>query len=254
MIDIRIVCTHDALKLAEMLMRLLEAEQHQVRLTHGRQSLGDLEEAKTSRDAVLLIWSANAPSQHYMREWARNIPPARLIEVARAPGWPANTRKAPVLDFIAWRGERGARAWDALNERLRIINRAMAPPKPAPSRPALVLGLVGIAAVGAAAAVRMNDTAPAPALAQDAHEQTLVAAEPDTGVGGPLSAIEPPSVEEIERIPLLRYAPLEPPAPELMEISEYDAPELRPPTLLERLSSAFSPLRDIASNDDEDET
>ena len=82
--DIRIVCTHDAVKFAEMLLRLLGAEQHQVRLLAGRQSLAELEAAKTAQDAVLLIWSANAPSQHYMREWARNIPPGRLIEIARA--------------------------------------------------------------------------------------------------------------------------------------------------------------------------
>jgi hypothetical protein len=252
MIDIRIVCTHDAIKLAEMLMRLLEAEQHQVRLLPGRQSLADLEAAKASHDAVLLIWSANAPSQHYMREWARNIPAARLIELARAPGWPQGERKAPVIDFIAWRGERGARAWNSLNERLRIIARAQEPSRPAPKRAVMAMGLASIAAVGGAAMVRMHE-APGPALAApDASEQTLAALEPEIGVGGPLSASpEPPSVEELEI--RARFAPLDAaPAPDLLEISEYLSPSIRPPTLLERLS-ALNPLRDISFNDDENE-
>ena len=247
MIDIRIVCTHDALKLAEMLMRLLEAEEHQVKLVHGRQSLADLDEAKASRDAVLLIWSANAPSQHYMREWARNIPPARLIEIARAPGWPEGPRKAPVLDFINWRGERGARAWNALNERLRIIARAMAPPKPPPSRAALALGIASIAAVGGAVIVRLNDTAPGPDLASETSEEASIAAvETDLGVGGPLGAIEPASVEEIElrAVAMPRFERVDPaPTPAFSEIADYTAPELRPPTLMERLS-ALNPLRD----------
>jgi len=243
MIDIRIVCTHDAVKLAEMLMRLLEAEQHEVRLVHGRQSLADLEEAKTSRDAVLLIWSANAPSQHYMREWARHIPAGRLIEIARAPGWPTSERKAPVLDFIAWRGERGARAWNTLNERLRIIARAMAPAKPPPGRAMLAMGVASIAAVGGAVMVRLQDTAPAPELTAEANEQTLVAVDPALGVGGPLDAIEPASMEEIERVAHPRFASVEPIAsPDFADIPEYVAPDLRPPTLMERIS-ALNPLR-----------
>jgi hypothetical protein len=246
MIDVRIVCTHDAVKLAEMLMRLLEAEEHQVRLLHGRQSLADLEEAKASCDAVVLIWSANAPSQHYMREWARNIPPARLIELARAPGWPESERKAPVLDFIAWRGERGARAWNALNERLRIIARATAPKKPPPSRAALALGLASIAAVGGAAMVRMNETLPTPATSPETREQSIAVVDPETGVGGPLSAIEPASVEELEALRLVpnpRFTPLElTTPPDLVEIPETALAELPPPTLFERLS-ALNPLR-----------
>jgi hypothetical protein len=240
-------------KLAEMLMRLLEAEEHQVRLVHGRQSLADLEEAKTSRDAVLLIWSANAPSQHYMREWARHIPSGRLIEIARAPGWPTSERKAPVLDFINWRGERGARAWNSLNERLRIIARAMAPAKPPPSRAMLAMGVASIAAVGGAVMVRMNDSAPAPELTADAGEPSLVAVDPDLGVGGPLGAIEPASVEEIERIANPRFTPIEPiAAPDFADIPEYTAPDLRPPTLMERIS-ALNPLRNTDQGESGDQ-
>ena len=137
MIDITIVCSHDAMKVAEMLTRLLEAEEHKVRLLVGRQSLSEVETSKSARDAVLLIWSANAPTQHYMREWSRQISPLRLVEIGLAPGWPDIARKAPVIDFINWRGERGARAWNALNDRLRAVARIIEPPKPPPKRAAI---------------------------------------------------------------------------------------------------------------------
>ena len=253
MIDIRIVCTHDALKLAEMLTRLLEAEEHQVRLLVGRQSVADLEAAKTSRDAVLIIWSANAPSQHYMREWARNISPMRLVEIARAPGWPQSERKAPVIDFINWRGERGARAWNALNERLRAVARIMEPPKPAQNRAAMALGIASIAAVTGAAMVRMHEPAAPLVEASEATEQVLAATpDPSVGLGGPLDAIEPPSAEELElhRLPNPRFVPLDMPGePELFVGPNYEMAELPPPRLLERLAS-LNPLRDFGSDDD----
>lgn len=270
MIDIRIVCTHDAVKLAEMLMRLLEAEQYRVRVLAGRQSLAELDAARTSDDAVVLIWSANAPSQHYMREWARGIPPARLIELARAPGWPQSERKAPVIDAIAWRGERGARAWNSLNERLRTIARVHGAPKQAPKRAVIALGIATIAAVGGAAAVRVHDvTGPAIAEAPDSTEQTVeadiggplntmeqafaIAAPDDVGVGGPLtSAPEPPSAEDLENTPHARAAQLAALSLNTIEIPEYVAPALRPPTLLERLS-ALNPLRDISFSDNEED-
>lgn len=248
MIDITIVCSHDAMKVAEMLTRLLEAEEHKVRLLVGRQSLSEIETSKSARDAVLLIWSANAPTQHYMREWSRQISPMRLVEIALAPGWPEITRKAPVIDFINWRGERGARAWNALNDRLRGVARIIEPPKPPPKRAAIALGLASIAAVGGALVVRMHETPMDVAAAPDVHEQTttIAIADPETGVGGPLRTVEPPSVEDIEihRIPNARFVPLDAPAePVLVDIQPYDAPELRPPTLMERLSS-LNPLRD----------
>jgi hypothetical protein len=273
MIDIRIVCTHDAVKFAEMLMRLLEAEQHHVRLHAGRQSLADLEAAKASLDTVVLIWSANAPSQHYMREWARSIPPARLIELARAPGWPQSERKAPVIDAIAWRGNRSARAWNSMNERLRTIARAHdTPPKQGPKRAAMALGIASIAAVGGAAVVHVQETArPAIAEAPDSTEQTFTTVEADigdpldsteqaftsaasdsVGIGGPLtSAPEPPSAEDLEH-PEQRAAPLAAMSLNSIEIPEYVAPALRPPTLIERLS-ALNPLRDISLSDDEED-
>lgn len=263
MMDIRIVCTHDAAKLAEALMHLLGAEQHQVCLLVGRQSMLELAAAKASHAAVLLIWSANAPSQHYMREWARNIAPARLIEIGRAPGWPQGERKAPVIDFTAWRGERRARAWNSLKERLRIVARGDKPPaKSTPTRTAMALGLASIAAVSGVAMVRMHEPAPSvPIAAPEPPEETVAMAEPAAvvdidvavGIGGPLSiAPEPPSAEELEFVPTPRFAPLDAMPANRVEIPEYLAPELRAPTLLERLS-ALNPLRDISFGDDDEE-
>ena len=259
MMDIRIVCTHDAAKFAEALMRPLGAEQHQVCLIVGRQSLLEVEAAKASHAVVLLIWSANAPSQHYMREWARNIPPGRLIEIGRAPGWPQSERKAPVIDFTTWRGERGARAWRGVKERLRLIARELEPQtKSTPQRAVMALGLAGIAAVGGMAMVRMHDLAPsAPIATPEPPEQTIATFEADgdgdAGVGGPLSmALEPPSAEELDLVPLPEFAPVDAMPANRIEIPEYVAPEVRDPTLLERLS-ALNPLRDISFSDDEED-
>lgn len=250
MIGIHIVCAHDAVKLAETLMRLLEAEEHQVRLSYGRQSQSAIEDAKTSADAVILIWSDNAASQHYMLEWARQIPEQRLIELARSNNWPRSSRKAPVIDFTNWRGVRGARAWNALNDRLRQIARAIEPAKPQPKRAALALGIASLAAVTGAIAVRVNDT-PAPAmLAMEEEAEPIIALDdPVSGIGGPLRALEPASVDEIADAPIRapRYIPLEPQSPALLDVAPYEPVEIRDATLMERLSS-FNPLR---RNDDE---
>lgn len=252
MIAIHIVCTHDGVKLAETLMRLLEAEEHQARLSYGRQSLAALETAKTSEDAVLLIWSADAPTSHYMLEWARQIPEKRLVEIARAPGWPRSARKAPVIDFISWRGARGERAWNALNERLRAIQRLYEPQKPPPSRAALALGVASLAAVTGAVMVRVNMPAP-PEFAPEPNEQLQQIAfdDPSAGIGGPLRAVEPASLEELDAIPRLpapRYAPLEGVRDyHLADLPELAPPELREPTLIERIA-ALNPLRsDVVS-------
>lgn len=261
--DIRIVCTHDAAKFAEALMRPLGGEQHQASLIVGRQSLLEVEAAKASNAVVVLIWSANAPSQHYMREWARNIPPARLIEIGRAPGWPQSERKAPVIDFTTWRGERGGRAWHSLKERLRLIARGFEPQaKSTPQRAAMALGLAGIAAVGAVAIVRMHELAPSvPIAAPEPPERTITTLEAavdgdidsDAGVGGPLSmAPEPPSAEELDLVSLPEFAPVDTMPANRIEIPEYRAPEVRDPTLLERLS-ALNPLRDISFSDEEED-
>lgn len=249
MLDIRIVCTHDALddpiRSAETLTRLLEAEEHQVRLIYGRQSIAELETAKAARDAVLIIWSPDAPSQHYMLEWAHSIDPSRLVEIARAPGWPKIERKAPVIDFTTWRGERGSRAWTALSDRLRTVARELSPSKPPPKHAAMALGLAGLAAVGGAAMLRLNEGS-APLPRSDAAAPIIALVEPDeAALGGPVVSIEPAYIEDlepIERIASPRFVPLELSSPDLVELAQYTPPELREPTLLERLRE-LNPLR-----------
>jgi hypothetical protein len=250
MIDVRIVCTHDAIKLAEMLTRLLEAEQHRVRFTYGRQSLSELEDARGARDAVLLIWSPNARSQVYMIEWARKIDPSRLVELALGTtDWPAVKRLSPVIDFTNWQGARGARAWKALNERLHAVTRVFEPPQPMSARTLLTAGMATAAA--AAGIVVMNANPPAVkdiATAVPLEDVALV--DPSAGMGGPLSAIEPASLDD-EVLRLRHYpelAPLAEDSAPLPHPVEYDEVELRDPTLLERLDS-INPLRVL--NDDE---
>ncbi len=246
MIDIITVSTHDAKKLAADLVRLLEAEEHTVRLLVGRASQSSIEEAQSSRDGVLIIWSEDAPSQTYMREWLRQIDPARLIEIATSPGWPeSKTRKAPVIDFSNWRGERGGRSWNALSDRLKAVARAIEPPAPPARHAALALGIISLAAVGVAMAVRSNQDLIVPP-AEDAVTQQQVAHldAPTDAVGGVIYATEPASVDDLATIPNLRMlnatqihlAPIE-----LTQVRFTPIPEVRDPTLFERLQQ-FNPL------------
>jgi hypothetical protein len=232
-------------------MRLLEDEQHRVRLTIGRQAMGELEIARTTSDAVMLIWSPDARSQTYMLEWAKHIPPHRLVELALTEDYPKFARKAaPALDYSHWRGTRGTSQWNALNDRLRAVQRALNPPKPPPKYAALALGMASAAAMTGAVVMRMHDTS-LPIASEDTAQDALVAADPSTGLGGPLSAVEPDSLEDqvlsFRRLPnaapLQRatYAPLAH-APSPVDI------ELRQETLLERLNN-FNPLRQQADSD-----
>jgi hypothetical protein len=243
MIDVRIICSHDAVKLAEMLTRLLEAEEHRVRLTYGRQSLLELEDATEARDAVLLIWSPDARSQSYMLEWARNIDPSRLVEIARGTSdWHPIKRLAAVIDFSNWRGERGARAWKTLTERLGVIARALEPPKPVPAKALMAMGVASVAAVAGALAVRVN--MPLEQIATPAPLEEIAAIDPASGIGGPLSAIEPASLED-EKLRLRHYpelAPLDTTWEPLSSLVEYQEVELRDPTLRERFDGALNTL------------
>ena len=239
------VCTHDARPLAEKLVRLLGAEEYDVRLLVGRGSQQGLAEAKSSKEAVLLIWSPAAPSQTYMLEWAKQIDPSRLIEIAVAPGWPRIERKASVIDFASWRGERGGRAWNALHERLRSVMRTLDPQPGPPPKAVLALGLSSLAAVGVAVGVRLSadapQTAPIAPETQTAHVQETAA------MGGALFAVEPASIEDLATIPdvrplrtgLMEITPL----PELKTISDAPLPEVRAPTLIERIVE-LNPLND----------
>lgn len=243
MIDIRIVCTHDAVKLAETLTRLLEAEQHRVRLTFGRQALSELEEARTAHEAVVLIWSPDARSQTYMHEWGRKIEAARLVELARTPDVPRIDRKAPVIEFSQWRGERGGRAWDALNERLRAVRRVLNPPKPAPKRAVAALGLASVIAMAGAITERINDHR-TDATADPARDE-IASVDASAGIGGPLSAFEPASFNEDTIVATVAPDILMIDGSEnarLTDVHGVPVMSLRDETLLERLT-ALNPLR-----------
>lgn len=253
MIDVRIVCSHDAVKLAEVLMRLLEAEQHRVRLSYGRQALSELEAARSAQDAVLLIWSPNARTQTYMLEWARNISTTRLVEIAHSTSdFPPIKRLAAVVDFTQWRGQRGARCWKALVERLNAVARAFEPPQPVSAKSLITAGLATAAAAAGIVVIQANAPAPKEIVSSVPLEDVALA-DPDVGMGGPLNAVEPASIDEgvirLRRFPEL--APLAEGAAPLSELVEYRQVPLRDPTLLERLD-ALNPLRVLAGNDRDD--
>jgi hypothetical protein len=249
MTDVRIICTHDAAKLAETLMRLLEAEEHQVHMTVGRQAMGELAGAKETRDAVLLIWSPDARSQTYMLDWLRGIDASRLVELSIADAPKHATRVGAVVDFANWRGTRGSAQWHALNDRLRAVQRALDPPKPPSKYAALALGMASAAAVTGALVLRMEDTPTLPVVEDASAREALVAADPSTGLGGPIDAIEPPSIED--ELIFRRHSNVQPLrlAAEA-RLAQPDAPvqiTLRDETLLERLSG-LNPLRNRSNN------
>lgn len=250
MIDIITVSTHDAKKTASDLARLLEAEEHRVRLLIGRQSEAIIPEAKDSSDAVLIIWSEDAPSQSYMREWLRQIDASRIVEIATAPGWPdVKNRKCPPIDFTRWRGERGGRAWNALNERLRAVARVVEPAKPPPRQAALALGLASVAAVGVALGVRLNETPVAPEA--ESPLQTARLEAPTEFVGGAIYAVEPASMEDLSVLaPVrpLRVAPIEIEEIDFYVLRNEPLPEVRDPTFVERLQR----LNPLAGRGDDD--
>lgn len=250
MTAIRIVCTFDAVATAETLVRLLTAEAYDVTLSKGRQSLVDLAEARGAREAVILIWSQDAPGAHYMHEWADAIDPARLIEIARAPTWPRSARRGAVIEFAQWRGERGGKAWKALDDRLSQVFAQWAPPKPLSMR-----AMAGMAGAGAAAALGgvmlMGANAPEIVPKTDPtydDAARLFTGMPDLqagGMGGVINAIEPPSIDDpLIDAPRLRasaavYEPLAARAPDALLVS--DAPALREASLMERIV-ALNPL------------
>lgn len=251
MTTIRIVCSFDAADLADALMRLLTAEQHDVRLSRGRQSQAELPEARTAKEVVLLIWSKEAPGAHYMRAWADAIEPARLVELGRGGVRPPCKRRTPVIDFTAWRGERGGKAWHALKDRLRLAAAAWEPAaKPPPLRAAAALGVLSACAVSGALVLRAEE-APRQIASEPIADETKYAFAPlpehiSGGVGGALRFIEPPSADDLDPpMPLparmrvgASYGPL---ADYLVEPLG-DVPDLQERTLLQRLA-ALNPLR-----------
>lgn len=254
MVDIRIVCARDAVRTAETLRRLLEAEQHRVEVSFGRHSLDQFTQALENNEVALLIWSANAPGTHYMFEWAERFDRRRIIEIADAPGWPQLKRSAPVIDFVGWNGTRGSKAWVALSERMRPFSRVREIKTPPPRQAMMALGFAAAAAMVGAVVVRVN-AGPAMLPTPTAEPDALHVSASD-GVGGPLErapadAIEPASVEDIVQIIPPRVSPLPqlhgaPTAP-LVDLADLQRIEIRQPTLLERLAE-LNPLQQIAEH------
>lgn len=247
MIEIIAVSTHDARKVVADLVRLLEAEEHRVRVISGRHSAAEIDAAKTSRDAILMVWSKDAPASSYMLEWLRQSDPTRLVEVAISPGWPERKdRKAPVIDFSTWRGERGGRAWNALADRLKAVSNIVDPPKPPALGAALGLGAASFAAVFVAIGVRNAADHPVSTPTLEPQQAVATLEAPTVSVGGALYTLEPPSVDDIALVPDVR--PLRIPLvdvtaePDLIELNTAPLPEVRDPTLIERLRGLNLPL------------
>jgi len=256
MVDIRIVCARDAVKTAETLRRLLEAEQHRVNVSIGRHSLDEFARALESEEIALLIWSANAPGAHYMFEWAARFDRKRIIEVASAVGWPEFKRTVPVIDFVGWNGTRGSKAWVALSERLRPFSRVREIKAPPPRQAMMALGMAAAAAMVGAVVVRVN-AGPAVLPTPEPQQDALHVSAGD-GVGGPLEAtpgdaIEPPSIEDTVMIVPPHFAPMPQihiaPSGPLADLPEVKHIVLRDPTLLERLEE-FNPLQFVQRQTD----
>lgn len=248
MATVRIVCTYDAVKIAETLARLLGAEGDDVRISYGRQSLDALPAAREAKEAVILMWSHEAPSAHYMLEWANAIAPDRLAEIARASGWPRTNRRASVIDFSTWRGERGGRAWNMLAERLRAIYRIV-DPRPEPLRlPAIGVGLAGVAAAGVALIIGVEGPGDFKDFAYDSEKVTLALIDGD-GMGGPMDALEPASIgdgDAMMRFAVRGLGPNAAPLPEFSQaplppVAAYEPVDVREPNWMDRLI-AFNPI------------
>src|SRR5262245_51713175 len=82
LIDVRIICAYDALKIGQQFQRWLAAEGHQVEVNCGRPSLAYLETSRAREEAVIVIWSEHAQNAFYPLQWAQGTEPARLIELA----------------------------------------------------------------------------------------------------------------------------------------------------------------------------
>jgi hypothetical protein len=250
MTAIRIVCSFDAAGTAEALMRLLAAEQHDVSLSKGRQSLGDLAAARTSREAVVLIWSQDAQGMHYMHEWAAAIEAGRLIEIARAGSGPRASRRAPAIDFSQWRGERGGKAWNALADRLRQVFAQWEPPKPLSVRTAAAaIGAGALAALSGVVIMGATEPQTAPKTDPSYDDSArLFAGLPDAaagGMGGVINAVEPGAVDTfVLQAPRLQmhpaaHDPLDERTPD--PLLRNDAPPPRERSLIERLAE-LNPL------------
>lgn len=250
MIDVRIVCTHDAVKTAQALKRLLEAETYSADICYGRSSLALLEDARARREAVVLIWSVDAPTAHYMLQWAQAIEPSRLVEIARAHvDLPLHGKRAAMIDFSGWsENQRGGVAWRALEDRLKQIARSFEPKKPVPWRAATALSATAAAAAFGAYAVRASYDGAHP-LDPVYDGAPMAENYAEGGRGGPATRVfEPASMDDETQIRLRALAPLARPleAPYTGELSDVaplaDPMSFPEPTLMDRARAFAAPL------------
>ena len=137
-----------------------------------------------------------------------------------------------------------------MNERLRAVTRVYEPPKGPSQQAVMLMGLASVAAVGGALAVRMNDVAPTQPM-QVANSETISFADAgDAGIGGATAFVEPPSADDLFRLPRVPgRLPLLPQRTSviLTEIEPAPVMDIRDATLLERLQS-LNPLRNSEDN------
>jgi hypothetical protein len=252
-----IVCTYDGLEMARALERVLAAEDHAVEILYGAAAQAQPAAARNGAEAVVLIWSRGAGGSAYIAHWRRDVEAARLIEVAVCEGWPTHQRRWPVIDFSNWKGRRGSAAWRALAERLRVIARANDPDKPGPTRAAMALGAISLAAVGGALLVRVHETPQQAAVAPTQDQFAALAVQDFDGQGGPLRYAEPAGMDDpdVELGPLApRLSPIAANTPRLLHADTL-APPLRARSagLLGRIADMAEPLLTRADGDGESE-
>lgn len=196
LIDVRIICAHEARDAAQTLRRLLTAEGHKVEVSSGRSSLSLISGLKARGEAVIVIWSERAEAAQYPQQWAQAAPPERLIELAFCAAPPAPHGRAGMIDFTGWRGQRSETAcWQSLQESLRAAATTTEPAKPEPRAAALVLAGFSLAAAAAAIWARMEaQHAPLQPTQEAATVSAPLFEEPRTSAdaqGGPLNLREP---------------------------------------------------------------
>lgn len=250
MTNIIAVCTREAHARVGEIVRLLEAEGHRVRVIAQRHDRTQMDAVEYEDHAILLVWSMDAPSTNHMQQWLHQSDPSYLVEIATAPGWPERkNRKAAVIDFSKWRGERG-RSWSALTDRLNAVEKVINPPEPPVRQAAGALGVVSMVAVAFAVSVRSDDSGiSAPILQPQENHIASTLEAPIVSVGGAIDAIEPASIDDllVPDVRPLRTPLVEPtPAPRLATLSNSVLPEVRDPTLFERVRDAIVPPRDAA--------
>lgn len=252
-----IVCSYDAARdpssPARLLGRVLGAEGVNVELCYGRETRELIERTAAARDPVILLWTSEAVSASYMRDWQKSIDPQLLIELACVPFHSVPempNRRAALVEFGTWHGQRAGHEWRGLQERMKWVERALNPPRPVtPGSLAALAAATGMALTGAWVIRAGDDGAQMQMAAQDDAPGLLAADDPSTGLGGPLVSEEPAGIDDgevnfgplarrAEAIQAVQYGPMASPAPIA------DPLDAREAQLLDRLAEFAQPLLD----------